>query len=77
MEPLDRYPGRGRHLLGLRRGANALHEYRLRLQQMTGETVCAYCGVSLIETYYHWLLLQVDHVVPMAEPLRLNIPREF
>ena len=77
MEAFDRCPGGGPLLLGLRRGANARHEYGLRLQQVTGETACAYCGLSLIDTYEHWLLLQVDHVVPVGEAIRLGVPHEF
>jgi hypothetical protein len=41
---------------------------------MTGQTTCAYCEVSLIDSYHHWLLLTVDHVVPAGEARRLGIP---
>ena len=63
--------------MGLGRGANARHEYGLQLQRVTGQTACAYCGVSLVDDYYHWLLLQVDHVVPVAEALCLGVPRHY
>ena len=35
---------------------------------------CAYCDVSLVDDYYHWLLMSVDHVVPSSEAKRLGIP---
>ena len=77
MEPFDRYPGGGRELLGPGRGANARHEYGLKLQRVTGETTCAYCGVSLVDDFYRWLLLQVDHAVPAGEARRLGVPRTY
>jgi hypothetical protein len=44
---------------------------------MTGETACAYCGVSLVDDYHHWLLMSVDHVVPAGEARRLGIEPRF
>lgn len=64
MEPFDQYPGGGRQLLGKMTGANCRHEYGLKLQKLTGQTCCAYCRVSLVEDYYRWLLMSVDHVIP-------------
>ena len=29
-----------------------------------GQTSCAYCKMSLVDSYEHWLLLTVDHVIP-------------
>ena len=75
MEPFDRYPGGGSVLLGALRGANARYEYGLQLQRVTGEHACAYCGMELTDTYEHWLLLTVDHVVPVSVARALRIPR--
>jgi hypothetical protein len=44
---------------------------------MTGQSVCAYCGVDLVGDYHRWLLLTVDHVVPAGESVRLGIPEDF
>lgn len=77
VEPFDSYPQGGRVLLGRRSGANARWEYGLRLQRLTGQTRCAWCGVDLVADYYRWLLLAVDHVVPSGEARRLGIPLDF
>jgi 5-methylcytosine-specific restriction endonuclease McrA len=75
--PFDAYPYGGKQLLGRRTGANARREYGLRLQRLTGQTTCAWCGVDLVADFYRWLLLSVDHVVPTSEARRLGIPLEF
>jgi hypothetical protein len=75
MKPFERYPGSGHVLPGALRGTNARHEYGLQLQRVTGEHACAYCGLDLTATYEHWLLLQVDHVVPVSVALKLGVPR--
>jgi hypothetical protein len=49
----------------------------LALQQLTGQTRCAYCDINLVDDYYHWLLMSVDHVVPRGEAQRLGIPDQF
>jgi hypothetical protein len=72
--PFDRYPQAGRAPLGPPTGANARHEYGRWLAELTGVTWCAYCGLDLFGAYERWLLLQVDHVVPVAEALRLGVP---
>ncbi len=77
MKPFEQYPGGGSVLLGQVTGANARYEYGLRLQQLTGQTACAYCGVSLVDDYYHWLLLTTDHAVPVSVGTALEIPRAF
>jgi hypothetical protein len=78
MQPFDSYPSSGRVLLGEPRDwTNCRHGYGLDLQQVTGQTRCAYCGLSLVDTYEHWLLLSVDHVVPRGQALALGIPRRF
>ena len=74
MKPFDTYPDDRVKLLPRRTGANARHEYGLELQRLTGQHECAYCGVDLVHDYYHWLLLSVDHVIPVSECRRLGIP---
>lgn len=73
MMPFDQYPGAGAELIGKCGGANCRHEYGLKLQRLTGQTSCAYCGLSLVDTYEHWLLMSVDHVVPTKTGLALGI----
>lgn len=72
--PFGSYPGDGVRLLCKRAGSTARHEYGLRLQRLTKQTTCAYCGVNLVDDYNHWLLLTVDHVIPATECERLRIP---
>ncbi len=65
MNPFEVYPGAGRVLLGKPKNtSNCRYGYGLELQRLNGQTNCAYCQVSLIDDYYHWLLMAVDHVVP-------------
>lgn len=71
--PFRLYPGDGRQLLGKRSGGNSRRGYGLTLQRITGQTACTYCGVSLVDSYEHWLLMQVDHVVPSTMGKRLGI----
>ena len=42
----------------------------------------SYCGTSLVDSYEHWLLLTVDHVIPVSERdrmegHRLGIPKSW
>jgi hypothetical protein len=48
------------------KGANARHEYGLKLKELTGQRRCAYCNTDLFAIYEVWLTLVVDHVVPQA-----------
>ena len=74
----ETYPKGGRILLGRPKNpGNCRYGYGLELQRLTGQTACAYCGVSLVDDYYHWLLMSVDHVVPSGEAKRLRIGPEF
>jgi len=66
MTPFDQYPGGGRELIGKCPGGNCRKGYGLKLQRLTGQTACAYCGLSLVDTYEHWLLMCTDHVVPAS-----------
>lgn len=77
MNPFDTYPDNGRKLLGNVTGANCRHEYGLTLQRLTGQRSCAYCDLSLVDTYEHWLMLSVDHVVPRKAGLELGIPAQW
>jgi 5-methylcytosine-specific restriction endonuclease McrA len=77
MKPFDQYPEDGLRLLPKVRGDNARHGYGLQLQRLTGQTTCAYCGVSLVDDYDHWLLLAVDHVIPVEQCERLGFPDDW
>lgn len=66
MLPFEVYPERGRALLGPIRGSNCRKGYGLKLMRVTGQTCCAYCGISLVEPYTNWLQMAVDHVVPRS-----------
>ncbi|HEU5430888.1 MAG TPA: HNH endonuclease signature motif containing protein, partial [Thermomicrobiales bacterium] len=79
MRVFDSFPDEGRVLLGrpTNRTRACRSGYGLVLQQRTGQTRCAYCNISLIDDYYHWLLMSVDHVVPRGKAQRLGIPDQF
>ncbi len=79
MRVFDTYPNAGRALLGRPRDVTGACRsgYGLGLQRLTGQTTCAYCGVSLVDTYHHWLLMSVDHVVPGGEARRLGAPAHY
>jgi hypothetical protein len=75
--PFHRYPHEGKQLLGKIAGANARREYGLKLFRLTGIGTCAYCGLDLTGDYHHWLLLCVDHVVPVSVARQLEISTDF
>jgi hypothetical protein len=76
--PFDAYPKGGRELLGPLRGSdNCRHGYGLDLQRRTGQSACAYCGISFTESYHQWLLMAVDHVVPSSVGRLKGIPAPF
>ena len=77
MKPFDDYPGSGARILKKMGRANARREDGLWLMEKTRQDCCGYCGVSLVDTYHHWLLLNVDHVVPAKECARLGVPEEW
>ena len=66
MIPFELYPKQGKALLGPIRGSNCRKGYGLKLMKVTGQTSCAYCGISLVELYTNWLQMAVDHVVPQS-----------
>ena len=75
--PFRRYPQQGRALLGKRSVTNCRRGYGLTLRELAGSDCCVFCGLNLFENYHHWLLLQVDHVIPTTMGLRLGIPVDW
>jgi len=75
--PFESYPGHGRQLLGRVRGSNCRGGYGPELMKKTRQTACAYCGMSLIETYEAWLQMQLDHVVPVGVARALLISADW
>ena len=77
MKPFDDYPQGGDTIL-----CNKLSSANTRRKDghwlvKRGQSSCAYCEMSLIDSYEHWLLLTVDHVIPRKEGHRLRIPRDW
>ena len=77
MKPFDDYPEGGRTIIKKMGRANARREDGLWLMEKAQQDRCVYCEVSLVDDYYHWLLLNVDHVIPAKECTRLYIPEEW
>ncbi len=77
MMPFDSYPQNGRELLGRVKGSNCRHGYCLQFQQVTQQTSCAYCGMSLVDSYERWLTMALDHVIPLKTGLSICIPAEW
>lgn len=77
MKPFDDYPNQGRKQLGPTSGFACRTEYGLKFQKITGQTHCAYCGISLVDDYHHWLLLCLDHVIPVNQAEKLGIQVEL
>jgi hypothetical protein len=65
MEPFDKYPDWLKEYPKCIGGASCRYEYGLRLQRITGQTTCAYCGLDMAGDYRNWLQLSVDHVIPV------------
>ena len=81
MKPFDDYPEGGYTILPKLKGGNARREYGHWLVE-NGQTSCAYCEMSLADSYEHWLLLTVDHVIPVSgkdrrEGHRLGIAKSW
>ena len=79
MKPFDSYPEGGYTILRKLKGGNARRKYGHWLVTH-GQTSCAYCRMSLVDCFEHWLLLTVDHVIPVSgkdrkEGHRLGIPK--
>ena len=77
MVPFDNYPRDGAELLPRMASGSARRDYGLKLQVLTGQTYCAYCGTSLVDSFEHWLLLSVDHVIPSSEYKRIGMPADW
>ncbi len=77
LKPFDAYPEGGNTILKRMGRTNARREDGLWLMKNALQDRCAYCGVSLVDEYHHWLLLNVDHVIPVSECSRLGIPRDW
>ena len=60
MLPFDRYPDDGISILPKAARANTRREDAPRLQRLTGQYQCAYCGTDLIESFERWLLTSID-----------------
>ena len=75
--PFESYPNHGRQLMGRVSGVNCRYGYGLKLQQLTGQVECAYCGISLVENYEIWLTMAIDHVVPDNVCKSLGISEEW
>jgi len=78
MRPFDSYPKDEHQLRRPPKNLdNCRHGYGRDIQIRTGQTRCAYCGISLVDEYCHWLLMCVDHVVPTKEAERLSVPLDL
>jgi hypothetical protein len=79
MSVFDQYPQGGRELLGRPSSGDVTCRsgYGSALRRLTGESACAYCGVSLVDDYRRWLLMSIDHVDPSAEARRVGISPIF
>ena len=78
MKPFDDYPGCGRTLIGLVKGANCRHEYGLAFMKKTGQTKCAYCcQADFASSYKTWLTMALDHVIPASVCVKWGIPAEW
>jgi len=79
MLPFEKYPGKGRELLGkyemlkkkLRREVYEI------LFQWCGQDSCAYCGMDLLETFERWQSLTIDHVIPEGTGAQKGIRDEW
>ena len=77
MKPFDDYPGAGRTLIGIVKGANCRHEYGLQFMRKTGQTRCAYCKADFASCYETWLTMALDHVVPASVCVEWGLPVEW
>ena len=80
MEPFDSFPGGGRNPFGdsdKLNWTNSRHGVALQVRNTTSQSACAYCGLKLDDAYEHWLLVQVDHVVPVNVGKALEVPLSY
>ena len=64
MEPFESYPEWLKNNPRCLGGGSSRTGYGLVLQRITKQTECAYCELSMVNTYHHWLHMTVDHVIP-------------
>ncbi|GCE27535.1 hypothetical protein KDA_30190 [Dictyobacter alpinus] len=82
-DPLDHYPVLDlSKLKSLNTNQKTFREsYGLELYRQTGQTGCAYCGISFVDSnsnnFTHWLMMSVDHVVPRKTALLLSIDQNI
>ncbi|HEX5323197.1 MAG TPA: hypothetical protein VFW40_05375 [Capsulimonadaceae bacterium] len=77
MMPFESYPCSGKVLLGRSASGNCRSGYGLDFQRKIGQTSCAYCGMSLVDTFEQWLQMALDHVVPASVCRGLGIHPEW
>ena len=76
MKPFEDYPEGGYTVLPKGWGTTARREYGHWLVER-GQTSCAYCEMSLVDSYEHWLMPTAEHVIPVADRDRLRIPTNW
>jgi hypothetical protein len=77
MEPFESYPGGGKILLG-RLGHGLTRRRRgPRFMRKTGQRLCAYCRLGLVERFEYWLQIHLDHVVPRDVCKRWNLREDW
>ncbi len=77
MEPFDDYPEGGRTILEKKGDSDSRHKEGLWLMENAKQYRCVYCDVSLVDEYYHWLLLNAGWVIPVSQCRQLGIPDEW
>jgi hypothetical protein len=68
---------RGRELLGIMRGATCRRDYGAEFMKITGQRVCAYCGLDLVFRFDSWLTMVLDHVVPVSVCKAMQVPNKW
>lgn len=63
---LDRYPGRGRELLGIMGWGNCRTSYGAKLIEITAITTCAYCDLDFCDDFFYWQAMVADHVISVS-----------
>lgn len=75
--PFDSYPNRGRTRLGILAIDNCRRVGGLRLYEKTKRSICAYCGLDFQCEFVYWMMMSVDHVVPISVAKSWAIPKEW
>jgi len=77
MMPFDAYLQGGREPIGRLPKGKCRRGYGLKLQRIGHQTTCAYCDTNLVDAYEHWLLLSVDHVIPVRAGENAGIRKDW